>query len=104
MDNKEKVRFFKRIGRKVREKIEDVGTYLGNKYSMAATVYFKKKAVHAQNLIDRMKYNKPMLRDFPKYIGKGLYSGFSLLFNEISSVLSDWRMARDLAEYCKIEN
>lgn len=82
----------------VKRRIENVGTLISIKYLNLATAYFNKKAKHLQNLKDRKEFDKPMLRDFPKYVGLGIYNGFACLFASVAGVLDDWRVDREFAD------
>ncbi len=104
--------FLKGIGRRIKKKIttvlksvkisiEIVVNSVSIKYLEIATNYFNKKAQHLQNLKDREEFKRPMLRDFPKYLGIGIYKGFAALFKSVGSSLSSWRLARKLAEIRK---
>ncbi len=101
--------FFNRIGRRIKEKIttvvksikrriENVVNSVSIKYLETATAYFNKRAKHLENLRDREEFKRPMLRDFPKYIGVGIYKGFAALFKSVGNSLRRWKLDRELAE------
>jgi len=98
-------KFLSKLGRKtkrffknVKLDIEKAVITLSTKYINLGTKYFKKRAKHLNNLKDRRDYGRPMLRDFPKYIGVGIYEGFGALFKSIGSSLGLWKVDRQLAE------
>ena len=101
--------FLKGIGSSIKEKakdvlsgikgkIESIGLTISIKYLKVASSYFKKMAIHRINLINRDLYDRPMLRDFPKYLGVGIYEGLGYLFDSVGNSLSNWRLDRKLAE------
>lgn len=101
-------KFLSRIGRKAKRFLKSIKLDIelaligiSTKYFELTAAYFKRRTQHYINLRDRRDYGRPMLRDFPKYIGVGIHEGFSALSSSVGASLSNWKKDRQLAEVKK---